>query len=214
MFKGGKAWRQHVAHAGGGILGFAPKENKASAYGGAADYSAGTVMCDFEFLDPKQLLKEIRASMAGRGNTLAEVASPVSAVPGGGVQRGEGAPALPSLGEISPAVDEIIRKDTALRMECIKVLRQEEALTVQETADLLILEPSMVKSQFLKLRQLGLIEQAGCRETKAGIQAVYRLNVRNPALEFVLAPAPEGMRSPHEVAEQGKRRARSEGGPE
>ena len=171
-------------------------------------------MRDLEFLDPKQLLKEIRASMAGLRNNPAEVASSVSAVPGGAVQRGDGAPGLLALGALSPAVDEIIRKDTALRMECIKALRREEALTVQEAADLLRLEPHMVKSQFLKLRQLGLIEQAGCRETRAGIQAVYRLNVRNPALEFVLAPAPEGMRSPHEVAEQGKRRVRYEGVPE
>lgn len=171
-------------------------------------------MRDLEFLDPKQLLKEIRASMAGLRSTPAAVGSPGPAVPGGAVERGDGATALASPGVISPAVDAIIRKDTALRMECIKALRQEEALTEQETADLLLLEPSMVKSQFLKLRQLGLIEQAGCRETSAGIQAVYRLNVRNPALEFVLAPVPEGMRSPHEVAEQGKRRARCEGVPE
>jgi Mn-dependent DtxR family transcriptional regulator len=87
-------------------------------------------------------------------------------------------------------------------MECIKALRENDSLTVQEVAERLGLEPAMAKSQFLKLRQLGLIEQAGCRETAAGIQAAYRLNVRNPALEFVLAPAPEGMRSPYEVAER------------
>ena len=90
------------------------------------------------------------------------------------------------------------------------MLREREALTVAETADFLGLEPETVKSQFLKLRQLGLVEQAGCRETGAGIQAVYRLNTRNPALEFVLAPAPAGMRSPYEVAERCKKRERVE----
>jgi predicted transcriptional regulator len=102
--------------------------------------------------------------------------------------------------DLTPAVHDVIRVDTALRMSCIQMLREENALTVQEAADLLISEPAAIKSQFLKLRRLGLIEQAGCRKTSAGIQAVYRLNTNNPALEFVLAPTPKGMASPHEVS--------------
>jgi hypothetical protein len=148
-------------------------------------------MRDLEFVDPKQLLREIRASLHGAVRASENVAQDN----------------VSQWAALSAAAEGVIREDTALRMECIKCLREEEALTVREVADLLVWEVGMVKSQFLKLRQLGLIEQAGLRRTRAGIEAVYRLNTRNPALEFVLAPAPAGMKSPHEVAERERRQA-------
>lgn len=156
-------------------------------------------MRDLEFVDPVQLLKEIRASVRGPW-------PPSRGCAASGSGASDGAAAF--FRGVSPAVDAILRRDTALRMECIKALREHDSLTVQETAQRLGMEPAAVKSQFLKLRQLGLIEPAGCRKTAAGVQASYRLNVRNPALEFVLAPGPEGMCSPHEVAERRRSRER------
>lgn len=145
----------------------------------------------------RQLLKMITHSIHGPWPSRAEEDYPASSACLAVSEPAE----LPHTA-LSPAVNDVIRADTALRMTCIQMLREEDALTVQETADLLIEAPAAIKSQFLKLRRLGLIEQAGCRKTSAGIQAVYRLNTNNPALEFVLAPSPRGMASPHEMAER------------
>ncbi len=145
----------------------------------------------------RQLLKMIASSIHGPWPSRAEDDYPATSV-GGVAQKPV---ALPH-SVLSPAMNNVLRTDAALRMSCIQMLREEDALTVQETADLLMLAPEAVKSQFLRLRHLGLIEQAGCRRTRSGIQAVYRLNTKNPALEFVLAPMPKALASPHEVAER------------
>jgi predicted transcriptional regulator len=107
-----------------------------------------------------------------------------------------------SRGAMSSSERKIVQNEVTLRIRCIRLIRDSESLTVQETADRLKLAPELIKSQFLKLRQLELIELAGCRETRAGIQAVYKLNELNPSLDFVLAQGPAEIKSPHEIAER------------
>lgn len=154
-------------------------------------------MLETQPVNLRQLLKMITSSIHGPWPPRAEDDYPAISA---SVAASE--PVVMPHSVLSPAVNDVIRTDAALRMSCIQMLREEEALTVQETADLLLQAPEAVKSQFLKLRRLGLIEQAGCRKTSAGIQAVYRLNTNNPALEFVLAPMPKVPASPHEVSER------------
>jgi hypothetical protein len=148
-------------------------------------------------LNLRQLLKMIRSSIHGPWPPRTEDDPPAIRA-----RVAASEPVAMPHTVLSPAVSEVIRTDTALRMICIQTLREEDALTEQEMADLLRQNPETIKSQFLKLRRLGLIEQAGCRKTSAGIQAAYRLNTNNPALEFVLAPMPEAVASPHEVSER------------
>ena len=156
-----------------------------------------TLMLETQPINLRQLLKMIASSIHGPWPSQAEDDYPATST---GVAAPK--PVAPPHSLLSPAVNDVIRTDVALRMNCIQMLRQEDALTVQETADLLMQASEAVKTQFLKLRHLGLIEQAGCRKTRSGIQAVYRLNTKNPALEFVLAPMPKALASPHEMAER------------
>ncbi len=78
----------------------------------------------------------------------------------------------------------------AFRMRCIRLLQEEESLTLGQAAALLELPMEAVRAQFNELRQLRLIEPCGVRSTAEGIRQVFCLNPTHPGLEFVLGPEP------------------------
>jgi predicted transcriptional regulator len=92
-----------------------------------------------------------------------------------------------------------VPSSATIRIQCIKVFREEGALTLQECSDLLNLPVCLLKPQFYELRQLGILEQGGTRRTSAGNEGVYRLNESHPTLDFVFGARPEGMKSPREL---------------
>jgi hypothetical protein len=79
---------------------------------------------------------------------------------------------------------------TAFRMRCIRLLQEEESLTLGQAAALLELPLEAVRAQFNELRQLKLIESCGVRSTKEGVRTAFCLNPTHPGLEFVLGPDP------------------------
>lgn len=85
---------------------------------------------------------------------------------------------------------ENIQPCAAFRMRCIRLLQEEESLTLGQAAALLELPLEAVRAQFNELRQLRLIEPCGVRSTAEGIRTVFCLNPTHPGLEFVLGPEP------------------------
>lgn len=172
-------------------------------------------MQDLDRLAPRELLNFIRRSIRGSAPRPVAAGEANPRTRGAPAQRGTAADRPPETqkparfpGTVSPCAKHSFQSAVTLRIRCIRLLRDSESLTVEEAADRLELAPGLIQSQFLELRQLRLVELAGSRKTRSGIQAVYRLNELNPALDFVLAQGPSGIKSPHEIAERERQRPR------
>jgi hypothetical protein len=83
---------------------------------------------------------------------------------------------------------------SAIRMQCLRLLKSEESLTSNEAAKRLGLEPTLVHAQFCELLSLRLIEKAGARRVEGRLHPLFHLNPSHPLLELLLGSNPAGTR--------------------
>jgi len=79
---------------------------------------------------------------------------------------------------------------SAIRMDCLRLLKSEDALTAREAAQRLGLDEALVQSQFAELHGLRLIDKGGARKVDAQVLPLFHLNPSHPVLELLLGPAP------------------------
>jgi len=83
-----------------------------------------------------------------------------------------------------------------IRVECLQLLRKENAMTVVEAAAYLGYPFENVEFAFVELRAARLIELGGTRKVDDCIKALFRLNTTHPALENLLERGPINLRFP------------------
>lgn len=79
---------------------------------------------------------------------------------------------------------------SAIRMQCLRLLKAGEALTACEAAERLGLDPEVVQLQFSELQSLRLIEKEGARRVQGRVRPLFQLNPSHPVLELLLGPTP------------------------
>jgi hypothetical protein len=110
-------------------------------------------------------------------------------------------PSAPRTGTLFPIRSTRPRASTrppysAIRMQCLRLLKAEESLTACEAARRLELDEALVQSQFSELHSLRLIEKGGARKVDGQVRPLFLLNPSHPVLELLLGPAPEGSKPP------------------
>lgn len=83
---------------------------------------------------------------------------------------------------------------SAIRMQCLRLLKSQESLTSGEAAQLLGLEPALVHAQFCELLSLRLIEKAGSRRLEGRLHPLFQLSPTHPLLELLLGSNPADTR--------------------
>jgi hypothetical protein len=79
---------------------------------------------------------------------------------------------------------------SAIRMECLRLLKSLDSLTAREAAQRLGLDEALVQSQFSELHGLRLINKGGARKVDEQVLPLFHLNPSHPVLELLLGPAP------------------------
>ena len=79
---------------------------------------------------------------------------------------------------------------SAIRMQCLRLLKTEDSLTASEAAKMLKLDEELVQTQFSELHSLRLIEKGGARQVDGQVRPVFHLNPTHPVLELLLGPTP------------------------
>ena len=79
---------------------------------------------------------------------------------------------------------------SAIRMQCLRLLKAKDALTSNEAARMLELDEELVHTQFLELYSLHLIEKSGARKVDGQVRTLFQLNPSHPVLELLLGPTP------------------------
>ena len=79
---------------------------------------------------------------------------------------------------------------SAIRMQCLRLLKTEDSLTASEAAKMLKLDEELVQTQFSELHGLRLIEKGGARQVDGQVRPVFHLNPTHPVLELLLGPTP------------------------
>jgi hypothetical protein len=79
---------------------------------------------------------------------------------------------------------------SAIRMQCLRLLKARDSLTSSEAARLLELDEELVQTQFLELHSLRLIEKSGARKVDGQARPLFQLNPSHPVLELLLGPTP------------------------
>jgi hypothetical protein len=79
---------------------------------------------------------------------------------------------------------------SAIRMQCLRLLKTEESLTASEASKMLQLDEELVQTQFSELHSLRLIEKGGVRKVDGQVRPVFHLNPTHPVLELLLGPTP------------------------
>jgi hypothetical protein len=84
---------------------------------------------------------------------------------------------------------------SAIRMQCLRLLKSEESLTSREAAQRLGLEPALVHAQFCELLSLRLVEKAGARRVEGRLHPLFQLSPSHPLLELLLGSNLGGTRT-------------------
>ena len=79
---------------------------------------------------------------------------------------------------------------SAIRMQCLRLLKTEDSLTAGEAAKMLNLDEELVQAQLSELHSLRLLEKGGARKVDGQFRPVFHLNPTHPVLELLLGPTP------------------------
>jgi DNA-binding transcriptional ArsR family regulator len=79
---------------------------------------------------------------------------------------------------------------SAIRMQCLRLLKAEASLTACEVAARLGLDPDVVQAQLSELESLRLIEKGGARRVGGRARPLFQLNHAHPVLELLLGANP------------------------
>lgn len=79
---------------------------------------------------------------------------------------------------------------SAIRMQCLRLLKNGEALTPCETAARLGLDPDLIQLQLCELQRLRLIEKSGTRRLGSRAHDLFQLNKTHPLLKLLLGSIP------------------------